>query len=322
MQIHLDNTHSVGLGDHLCLISMLCDMKQPVEVLSSNAWNTYTRLESYKRVLNIPDSLFKLTLVETNGTFPVTGWPLKLFSPYYKAETVNINGNELAVNDPKNKKHCIGLVCYTTNHMFTDADNNYIEWVDNVKVSKGVNDTFPDCKLRPINYYAKLFEYIKTNRYDVMTIDSMDTDFDDKVEMMVRHCKAIVGYEGGIAHLSHMLDIPFFMLNWKLPSPSTNLNDWHCELVHRAKNVHFFKDDEEIFSWDAVEFDHRIHMVKHNYGNNRTMNGDYWLDMPQVNSPINIKEISTLETALSVPGIIQGQVADLFKDSKLTLKNT
>jgi hypothetical protein len=282
MQIHLDTTHSVGMGDYLCFISLLCDIPDTVVVHCSNNHSTFDRLSYFKRVLNISDDQFELVLVEHNGNFSITGWPVKLFSKYYNPSSVNIRGQDLAIDyeNTCNNKGYIGLVCYTTNQMYVDQDNNYIEWTNGQEVNLGQENIFPQSRLRSVNYYARIFEFIKSRRYDVITIDSMHTDFEDKVEMMVKHCKAIIGYEGGVAHLAHMLNIPYFMLDWKLPSRSTIFGDMHCEIVHQSRSMYVLRDDEELFKWNAHEFDQKIYDTWAGRGNNRFANGIYSINFP------------------------------------------
>ena len=283
MQIHLDTTHSVGMGDYLCFISLLCNIPDTVVVHCNNNHSTFDRLSYFKRVLNISDDQFELVLVEHSGDFSMPGWPVKLFSKYYNPSSVNIRGQELAIDyeNTRHNKGYIGLVCYTTNQMYIDQDNNYIEWKNNQEINLGKENIFPQTRLRPINYYAKIFEFIKSRRYDVITIDSMHTNFEDKVEMMVKHCKAIIGYEGGVAHLAHVLDIPYFMLDWQLPCASTVLGDMHCEIVHQSKSMYVLRNDQELFDWSAEEFDQKIYDVWAMGGNNRFTNGDYRVDFPE-----------------------------------------
>jgi hypothetical protein len=234
-------------------------------------------------VLNITDSQFKLVLVEENGDFSITGWPVKLFSKYYNPSSVNIRGQDLEIDyeNTRQDKGYIGLVCYTTNQMYVDQHSNYIEWTNGQEVNLGQENIFPQSRLRPVNYYARIFEFIKSRRYDIITLDSMHTNFEDKVEMMVKHCRAIIGYEGGIAHLAHMLDIPYFMLDWRLPSRSTIFGDMHCEIVHQSKSMYVLRNDEELFKWNADEFDQKIYNTWANGGNNRFINGDYRIDFPE-----------------------------------------
>jgi hypothetical protein len=289
MKIHLNNNHSVGLGDHLCLISLLCDINDGIEVLSSNNHGIYDRLCYFKRVLHIPDSAFTLKLVDSNGDFDVIGWPLKLFSKYYQPETVTLKGLSLRVDDPNHPKPAIGLACFTTNYMYLDNNSNYVEWLDGKEVNRGNENVFPQCRLRPASYYARIFEYCKTHRYDVITIDSMHTDLEEKIEMMVKNCKAIIGYEGGMAHLAHILNIPYFMLDWKLPTPNTVFNEWHCELVHQTNSLYVLRDDEELFKWSADEFDKKIHLISRGNGNNRLLNGECRLHFDSLTSPLTIQ---------------------------------
>jgi hypothetical protein len=283
MQIHLNTTHSVGMGDYLCLVSMLCDIPDTVVVHCNNRHSTFDRLSYFKQVLNISDSQFNLVQVEENGDFAITGWPVKLFSKYYNPQSVNIRGQDLEIDykNTRQDKGYIGLVCYTTNQMYVDQHSNYIEWTNGREVNLGSENIFPQSRLRPVDYYARIFRFIKSRRYDVITLDSMHTNFEDKVEMMVKHCRAIIGYEGGIAHLAHMLDIPYFMLDWRLPSRSTIFGDMHCEIVHQSKSMYVLRDDEELFKWNADEFDQKIYNTWANGGNNRFINGDYRIDFPE-----------------------------------------
>jgi hypothetical protein len=302
MQIHLDTTHSVGMGDYLCFISLLCDIPDTVVVHCNNSHSTFDRLSYFKRVLNITDEQFKLVPADHSGDFSITGWPVKLFSKYYKPSSVNIRGQDLEIDykNTRDKKGYIGLVCYTTNQMYIDQHNNYIEWDNNQELNLGQENIFPQTRLRPVDYYARIFEFIKTRRYDVITIDSMHTNFEDKVEMMVKHCKAIIGYEGGVAHLAHMLDIPYFMLDWQLPCPSTVFGDMHCEIVHQSKSMYVLRNDQELFNWSAEEFDQKIYDVWNIGGNNRFTNGTYSLDFPNgILSQMNVDD-QTNNTLLSL----------------------
>jgi len=302
MQIHLDTTHSVGMGDYLCFISLLCDVPDTIEVHCNNNHSTFDRLSYFKRVLNITNDQFRLVLVEHSGDFSMTGWPVKLFSKYFNPSSVNIRGQDLEIDyeNTRDKKGYIGLVCYTTNQMYIDRHNNYIEWNNNQELNLGQENIFPQTRLRPVDYYSKIFEFIKTRRYDVITIDSMHTNFEDKVEMMVKHCKAIIGYEGGVDHLAHMLDIPYFMLDWQLPCPSTVFGDMHCEIVHQSKSMYVLRNDQELFKWSAEEFDQKIYDVWDIGGNNRFTNGTYSLDFPNgIVSRMNVND-QTNNTLLSL----------------------
>jgi hypothetical protein len=85
----------------------------------------------------------------------------------------------------------------------------------------------------------------------------------------------MISYEGGMAHLSHMLDIPCFIVDWRHPNRSTNLGQYHCEFVHRTNNVHILRNgDEHIFSWNREIFDNFQNGLLEGRTNNRLVNGE------------------------------------------------
>lgn len=273
-QVHYDNTNSVGMGDLLCFVSLICSAPDPVEISVSNDHGTYDTLCTIKRVLNIPNYRFVVRLTNEPGNFPNYGWPLKLFSEYYKPPTVNIFDKELSVVGAKPSKGYIGLVCYNGSGNYMTDDRSLMQWDhDRLVVASKANE-WPQTRYRPISYYTRVFEYCKTHDYDVMVLDSGTTTFEEKVELIVKYCKAVIGFEGGIAHLSHMLGVPYFMLDWKWPNNSTRLNDMHCEIVHQSAHMYLLRDDEELFAWDKNQLNQKIRQVELGFGNNRFCNGE------------------------------------------------
>ena len=262
------------MGDLLCFVSLICSATDPVEILVSNDHQTHDKLATIKQVLRIPDQKFILTLASAYGDFSNPGWPLKLFSPYYKPETVNIFGKDIPVKGANPTKGYIGLVCYNGSGQYMDDDYHLMQWYHNDIVVAGVENVWPQSRFRPISFYSQVFEYCKTHDYDVITLESGSTSLEDKIELMIKHCKAIIGFEGGVAHLSHMLGIPYFMLDWRLPSLSTINGDLHCELVHQSPYLYLLRTDTELFSWSKERFNQIIHDLEHGGSNNRFITGE------------------------------------------------
>ena len=77
-----------------------------------------------------------------------------------------------------------------------------------------------------------------------------------------------------MAHLAHMLDLPCFLVDWKLPSPSTTLGEYHCEFVHRSRSTYFVKNHDNLPSWTEGQFSGIINQLNNGQGNNRLLNGD------------------------------------------------
>jgi hypothetical protein len=253
LRLELDNTHSVGLGDNLCLLSALVAIPPTVELVVSNEHNTYDKLCSYKRIFRISDKV-KISLSQDNGTANFGGyWNSKFFTEYHRPISVNTHGNLTKLDNSQDKK-CIAIV--TSSDMSGPAN----EW--------------PWCRSRPLSYWSRIFEYVKKQGYEVITMDNAFFDLETKIEFLAKHCKAIISYEGGMAHVAHMLNIPCFIVDWKHPSVSTVLGGFHSEFVHRTNSVYILRDDEELFSWTPKNFEHQIESLKQGKTNNRLVTGD------------------------------------------------
>jgi hypothetical protein len=282
------------MGDNLCLLSLFASVPDQIELYVDNGNSTLENLINFQTVLNIPEDQIKIIPTTTKGNFNNYGWPLKLFSPYFQAPKLTIRGQDLAL-DGHNKGY-IGLVCYNGAGEYLDKDRNIMCWDHSELENRGnATNLWPWCRYRPIDYYARVFEYCKTHYYDVITLESSTTTFEEKLEFMVRHCRAIIGFEGGIAHLAHTVGIPYFMLDWNLPSTSTTNDDYHCEMVHQSPFMYLLKD-EELFSWSRKEFDEKINQVSQGKGNNRFVNGDCKIRISNMNTLILDSQDRVLKT--------------------------
>ena len=256
--IALDNEHSVGLGDHLCFLSAMANLPPKVTLLVNNTHNTFDKLTQYVKIFRIPKSQLEIKQIDYHGDFHNTGWPIKIFTDYYKTQYVNANGNVLKLNKGKGKK-CIDLV---TAFESDPTGNN--EW--------------PWCRNRPLEYWAKIFSWIKTMGYEVITLDDPYHDLETKVEILAKHCCAMISYEGGMAHLAHMMDIPCFVLDWKHPNPSTHLKVFHVDFVHRTNSIYIVRDDNELFEWDRIKFDNIANQLRDGKSNNRFENKEFYFN--------------------------------------------
>jgi hypothetical protein len=295
VRIDLDNTYSVGLGDNICLLSALANIPDQIDLYVTNNHNTYSKLIHYKKIFNIPDDNLRILLSGVNGTFSNTGWPLNLFKEYYQPDYVNVHNHQVSVKHNKSK-HVIAIAGFFEN-IPANGDNKW-----------------PWCKQRPLEYWAKIFLWLKSMDYEVVTVDRHFFNLEDKIDLLVNHCSAIISYEGGMAHLSHMLRVPCFLIDWKLPSPSTVLADFHCEFVHKTSNVYIVRNDDELFEWDRTQFDTHINHLKCGKTNNRLVNGevDIVLERDSIHGNISVinKEGKTL---LRAPGFFgENNVAGKF----------
>jgi hypothetical protein len=280
----LNNETSVGLGDNLCLLSALANIPSTVDLQVDDRHDTYNRLAQYKRIFRIPDSQLKVTRSKfISGNINNVGWPIKVFSEYYRPTHVNVNGQQLKVKDNTSQKKCIAIACST------DLAGPENEW--------------PWCRSRPTEFWGRLMSWVKEMEYEVITVDHACHKLENKIELMVKNCRAIISYEGGMAHLAHMLDIPCFILDWKLPSPSTTLDRFHCEFVHMTNSVYIVRNDEELFKWNKNDFDTKIFDLENGKGNNRLVNGTakYSFDGPGVSGNVRVVSQGGIELLNAPP---------------------
>lgn len=262
LNLYLDNTHSVGLGDNLCFLSALTKLPVKVNLYVSNHHDTLNRLIELSNIFQIPKSSVQFfEHYEQAGDCHNTGWPIKLLTDYYKPQHVKVN-NQLVETNTSREKRCVALAGF---YELPNDDSNRQAYAKN---------QWPWCKHRPIEYYARIFTWLKSMEYDVITVDRY-WSLEHKIETLVKNCCAIISYEGGMAHLSHMLQIPCFLIDWKHPSPSTKLEKFHCDFVHMINSVHIVRDDNELFNWSFDQFNHRIKELAQGLTNNRFMSKEY-----------------------------------------------
>jgi hypothetical protein len=260
LRIDLDNAHSVGLGDNLCLLSVLTNLPPRVDLHLNNDFEAYDKFIQYKRIFRIPDTQLTITKIPSNGHFNAGGyWPTKLFTEYFRPMSVNVHGKILQTvpKDERNKK-CIGIAG------FYDKDPT------------GKNE-WPYSRAKPMAYWQQVFAWIKSIGYDIISLDHSYHNLENKIELMTQHCRAIISYEGGMAHLAHMLRLPCIMLDWNLPSPSTPFGQLHCDLVHKTDTVYILRNHNEIFSWGEGQFNSVCDELRAGKTNNRLVNGEYKL---------------------------------------------
>ena len=256
IRINLNNDHSVGLGDNLCLLSALANIPPPVDLYVNNVHNTYDRLQQYKKIFRIPDSQLKIHYSEENGNFNNVGWPVKLFSDYFRPSYVSVNGQTIQTRTK------------------TDKQKKFIAIAGSTIPDTERNNTWPGCRSRPQEFWNKVYGWVQSIGYEAVSVDNAFTPLEDKIEILSKHCRAIISYEGGMAHLAHMLRLPCLMFDWKLPSPSTTLSSFHSEFVHKTDSVYILRDDQELFTWNEGAFNSRVDELYNGKTNNRLVNGE------------------------------------------------
>ena len=232
MEFTLSPDWNRGLGTELSLLSTLMDFG--VKQLNINQNLNNKNFDTYKRIFNIQD-------LKINQVDPallrniITPHDLfKIYSPYYKIPKV------------QKKKTFIGIASYQSS-----------------EVIEPNNTTYPNCKIYSIDQYAELYKFIKISGYDVISLDSRDISIEDKARLISEYCECVIGYEGGIAHLCHMLDVPYIMFPWHLDNII-----FDSKLLHIDNKTYFLDSFEEFLSWSPAKLNQCIEELHAGFTNN------------------------------------------------------
>jgi len=251
MNIYLNTRNGLGFGDYLCTISLLANVPTPITLYADNREGQYDRISQLLRIFNVPEEQLKIEFnPDHRGDFS-GAWHLKTFTDYFYPEVVTLKGRQLAVKDSTRKKSYIGVCCY--NGLDTYLNSDYDQIRGSVK-NEGNNGTrIPQCKYRSVDFYARVMQFAKSMGFDVVTLDDAN-NLESKLEFMLENCAAVIGYEGGIAHACHMLQIPYLMLDWRVPNHDAQYGEFQCEVTHRSKTVYHLRNDDELFQFSRTGF--------------------------------------------------------------------
>ena len=240
MQVSIHNTWNKGMGTELGALSVFLNLGVNKINVSSprlcNVFNEYNKIFNTSLDINLDDSIIQG--IEPQDCF-------KLFSPYYVKK-----------REVKTRKY-IGLACYDTADRASTFNNDQHEW--NYQ------------KMYPLTEYEQIFRLIKLAGYDVITFDSKSITKKEKADIIENMCECVIGYEGGVAHLCHMLDVPFFMLPWRKPNliKFQNYKLYNIEhVMHLDLKTYFFKTIKELHDYTPEDFINQIALLKNNLGNN------------------------------------------------------
>jgi hypothetical protein len=233
MEFTLDRNWRKGLGTELIVLCTLLDYK--VSQLNINKSLNNTNFEKYKKIFNISDDILRIhqttdlqNEIEPSDIF-------KIYSPYYK------------LSNNKQNKRFIGIAAYQDSQAFENPGLVY-----------------PESKYYPIQKYSELYKLLKLFGWEVITLDSKDVSVEEKVNLISNYCECVIGYEGGIAHLCHMLDVPYIMFPWK--------TSFDAKLLHLDKKTFFLDSFDRILSWTKEDLDKCINDLHSGITNNELVN--------------------------------------------------
>jgi hypothetical protein len=228
-ELTLSKNWRKGLGTELMVFCVLLDYG--VKKLNISEHLNNKNFEKYKKIFNVSDEQLiinhtsnLLNEIEPSDLF-------KVYSPYIKLP-----------NTKKDKKY-IGIAGYQDS-----------------KIYENPGFVYPESKIYSIDEYSKIYKLIKTYGYEVITLDNKDVSLEDKVHLISEYCECVIGYEGGTAHLCHMLNIPYIMLPWRVT--------FDAKLLHLDEKTYFLDSLDHLLSWKKEDLDLCIKKLHNGNTNN------------------------------------------------------
>lgn len=235
----------LGLGDIICILSLLLDTKHPVCLHETVGCSR--SIGELKTIFNIPDTILKIDKFNNESELDLTVGS-KFFSPYITVENLNLFGRSVPIN--QQPKPCIALI----------MNNAWLKASDKLGYKYYSPDTWSEIAKLMISF-----------GYDIITIDSTKINLEQKVYLLNEFCLGVISYEGGLAHLAHVLKIPTIMLPWQQWNNNSRTGPG---LFYAAQRFHidpctwFLSSSDELLLWSKKEFADKINMLKNKQGNN------------------------------------------------------
>jgi hypothetical protein len=279
MEITISKDWNMAMGTELMALSVFIDLN--VKIINVGSIRTLDSFNEYKEIFDFNiDVKYSSDVIE--GVYPKDHF--KILSPYYVKKRV------------LKKRNCIGMACYSDNEIpFVYRDSK-------------LPLTYPYNKFYSIDEYSKIFQLIKNAGYDIITFDSKEVAKKEKAYLLENMCECVIGYEGGISHLCHMLDVPFIMLPWR--NTSDTIGGILEQTLHLDMKTYFLKNIEEINNWTVNDLNTQIENLNFKNGNNKILmdqvklyydeNLNFYINGKKKNFDINESEKQFLKRNYSI----------------------
>jgi hypothetical protein len=259
----MNNAYNIrphGLGIIITQLSFLLAMKKSVIAVVANKDNIIYDL---KRIFKIPDS----QLIIEQGTH---GYPdletdeLCTYASYFHSDTIVLFGKEYST--ARKKKPCVALAMHHSQGLIN---------------STGVQ-SMPFNKFATAQEYSDIFHALTRAGYDVITMNQINMSLEKKIWLLNELCEFVIGYEGGLGHLAHVLKIPYFCLPWKfndMGHAGQQPGLWYeAHRFHPDQHTWFLKSSDEFVSWSVPELDTMLDRLHNQGGNNILYDSETFMD--------------------------------------------
>jgi len=310
--LELGTEYGISFGGILCLLSTIINPIYTCNLKISNSGNFHL-IKQLKSILKISDSdlLIEFSQKPLNDFSANHQDRSKILSPYFSTNTVQLFGKDFSV--AATKKQYIGLV------MANGTDS-----VADIYTESTRKKSFPHNRYAQSDSYDKIIKLIFKSGYDLITFNTNKSSLESKIYNLL-YCRAVIGYDGGLAHLCHILKIPFIMLPWTCNqfgnSNGFNIitNDgvklpidikYITHQLHLDKRTHFLESEYDIYDLTQEDLEAILKNLENEKGNNIFLN-----DTPlanRINSWARNKILDTFAPTESLREIIDLFNKDVF----------
>jgi hypothetical protein len=249
-----------GLGIIITQLSFLLAMNRPVRAVVVNTDNL---VYNFKRIFQISDSMLTIE-IGTKGHPDLETDELCTYAPYFGSARIRLFDQEYST--ARKKKTCVALAMHH-NGGLTDPSSQY---------------GMPYNKFATADDYNQIFQRLTEMGYDVVTMNQTSMNLEQKIYTLNELCDFVIGYEGGLGHLAHVLGIPYFCLPWRLNDmgqPGVQPGLWYeAHRFHPDRRTWFLQDVEEFTNWSRQDLQGMVEALYNNSGNNILFAPDTQMD--------------------------------------------
>lgn len=267
------NIRPAGVGIIILQMSMALASSQPVELFVPDENHICYAL---KRIFKIDDGTMIISVGKTDQDNDVQSDELSAYVPYFHRNNIELFGKQYLTT--RKKKFCVALAMHHGSGLGED-----------LKIK-----SMPYNKYATAEEYSEIFIMLVRAGYEVITMNTRELSIEHKILLMNEMCEFVIGYEGGLAHIAHLLRIPCIILPWKYndmgyPGVEPGLT-YEIHRFHVDRRTWFAKDGiNEIMSWSPQQIDNIVNQLYNEQGNNIVFDSDVVFDAES----LSIKKTST-----------------------------
>ena len=239
-----------GLGIIITQLSFILATGRPVTAVVSNSDNV---VHDLKRIFCIPDNQLVIE-TGTHGHADLETDELCTYAPYFHSDAINLFGRTYIT-----QARCKPAVALCMHH------------------GQGLGQDLAK-KIMPYNKFATAEEYeaiftkLTNMGYDVITMNQPDLSVEHKCFLLNECCDFVIGYEGGLQHLAHVLKIPVIVLPWRYNDSGGDAvypGMWYeTHRFHVDPRTWFLNSADEFLSWTPSQLQDQINRLHQLGGNN------------------------------------------------------